>query len=92
MTSQAYTISIIDRLLNHTPLASIPAVVHDGSVYSKEELLAQVASNDYFATLATSLDQISQNLEDCQHSDYIVLEKLINDLLYLQQHYKIIKR
>lgn len=65
---------------------------HDPRLFSKEELLAQLASNDYFAMLATSLDEVSQHLETARHSDYVILEKLINDLLYLQHNYKITKK
>jgi len=65
---------------------------HDSSLFNKGELLAQIASDDYFAMLATSLDEISQRLEVAQHNDYVILEKLINDLLYLQHNYKITKK
>lgn len=56
------------------------------------ELQAQIASDDYFALLATRLDQVSQSLQDSQHSDYVILEDTIGDLLYLQQHYRITKK
>lgn len=58
----------------------------------KSMLQAQVASGDFFVTLATSLDQISQSLSRSQHSDYILLEKAISDLLYLHQNYQIVKK
>lgn len=65
---------------------------HDDRLFNKEELLAQIASDDYFAMLATTLDEISQRLETASHSDYVLLEKLINDLLYLQHNYKVTKK
>lgn len=65
---------------------------HDSKLFNKEELLAQIASDDYFAMLATTLDEVSQRLESAQHNDYVILEKLINDLLYLQHHYKLVKK
>ncbi len=58
----------------------------------KAELQAQVASKDYFAFLASRLDQISQSLQKQQHSDYVVLEETIDDLLYLQEHYQVVKK
>lgn len=62
---------------------------HDSA--HKAELDAQVASQDYFALLATQLDTISQSLKKNHQTDYIVLEKVIDDLLYLHKHYQIKK-
>lgn len=49
----------------------------------KQELQAYVKSGEYFTTLATLLDGISEHPE---------LQQIVNDLMYLQQHYQIIKK
>lgn len=69
-------------------------LIHDGRrrPVNKTELQAQVASDDYFALLATQLDQLSQSLQNNAQSDYILLENTIDDLLYLHQHYQITKK
>ncbi len=74
------------------PLNRQPMVLNDNQTNRRDELLAQIASNDYFAMLATHLDQISENLEEHHNNSYIELEKLISDLLYLHHNYKIVKR
>ena len=55
------------------------------------ELRAQVASQDYFALLATRLDLVAQSLEKTDCTDYAVLEETIKQLLYLHQNYTIQK-
>lgn len=68
-------------------------LVHDGprKPINKTELHAQVASGDYFAVVATRLDQLSQSLQNNDQSDYILLENTIDELLYLHEHYQITK-
>lgn len=57
--------------------------------HSQAELRAIVASGEYFSTLASVLDQILDASSDvCQHPE---LYKIISELLYMQQHYKISK-
>ncbi|MEO5627708.1 MAG: hypothetical protein ABIQ89_02370 [Candidatus Saccharimonadales bacterium] len=81
-------------LKNHDSiLINWPAPVrcmHD--LNSKPELAAQIASDDYFALLATQLDNISQSLKEKHHSDYLILESSIDDLLYLHKYYAIHKK
>ncbi len=58
----------------------------------RELLEVQIRSGDYFITLATILDDITQNLPaDCDPIKPI-LERQILDLLYLQAHYRIDKK
>lgn len=93
MTS-SYTLFANDTVLIHgwRRTAQLHDIEDHTSPHNYAELQAQVASQDYFAMLATALDQISQHLKAEQNNDYIVLEKFINDLLYLHQHYKISKK
>jgi hypothetical protein len=48
-----------------------------------------VRSGQYFATLATKLDQISIDLPKRQQAQKDELQKLIEELFYLQGRYKI---
>lgn len=58
--------------------------------HSQAELRAMVASGEYFSSLASLLDQIlDASGEACQHPE---LYKIISELLYMQQHYKISKQ
>lgn len=59
-----------------------------GSEYH-DELKAQVASGDYFITLATKLDDLSQQLAEVHPAGHIILEEIIADLSYLQNNYRI---
>ena len=64
-------------------------MVKDGIDPAHEDLIMQVYSGDYFATLATRLDLLLQDLP--MHSaSRDILQKTVNDLLYLQEHYEII--
>ncbi len=90
-----YKLKSLDMNLSHWP--SKVMLVRDGTPKKsakndKAELQAQVASSDYFSLLATRLDQVSQSLKETNHSDYVILENTIGDLLYLQDDYTIIKK
>ncbi|HJP80903.1 MAG TPA: hypothetical protein VJ841_00705 [Candidatus Saccharimonadales bacterium] len=58
--------------------------------FFNRELEAQVRSGDYFITLATSLDTLSQQLSD--YSAKIMLEEYVSDLIYLYDNYDIERR
>jgi len=54
------------------------------------EVQVAVAAGEYFSTLATLLDHIANESTDkCEHPE---LHVLVNDLLYLQKYYTIVKR
>jgi hypothetical protein len=90
----AYPLPVLDKILNHGWRA--PQSFHDAEISKphsrRTELVAQVASQDYFAMVATSLDKISHHLKLIHHSYYFTLEDTIEDLLYLQANYKIVKK
>lgn len=90
----AYPLPVLDKLLDHGWRK--PQTFHDADVPKphshRAELIAQVASQDYFAMVATSLDKVSHHLKIIHHSDYFILEDMIEDLLYLQANYKIVKK
>lgn len=58
---------------------------------SKKSLEFHIKSDDYFGTLAAVLSLISQTLENNKRHKK-TLENIVNDLMYLQKEYKIIKK
>jgi len=87
--ADAYTLSIDNHVLEHG-LRSL--FLHDGEApltHAQLELKALVRSGDYFATLATTLDNLSKDLGAKDIAGHEALEKVIDDLLYLQKNYQI---
>jgi hypothetical protein len=59
---------------------------------SKKRLKFHIKANDYFGTLATVLDLVSQDLRKKGHrSNAETLGRLRDQLMYLQQGYRIEK-
>ena len=90
-----YKLKSLDMNLSHWPAKVM--LVRDGAPKKsaksdKAELQAQIASHDYFSLLATRLDQVSQSLKETNHSDYVIRENTVGDLLYLQDDYLIVKK
>ncbi len=96
MSSLAYPLPVLDKLLSHGLPWQQSQTFHDVDMPEQHghraELIAQIASQDYFAMAATTLDRVSHHLKTIHHSDYFILEDIIEDLLYLQSHYKITKK
>lgn len=59
---------------------------------SQRSLKFHIKSNDYFGTLATIISLVRQNLEKKESGSAHILKKLENDLVYLQENYKIVKK
>lgn len=56
------------------------------------ELESHIRSGDYFSLLATRLDDIASRLssgDDLQHEE---INKLVNDLLYVDSHYQLTRK
>lgn len=53
-----------------------------------------IKSGDYFTVLASCLDDLIHNLEQTATSSHaeLTLQQLVEDLLYLQENYNIIKK
>jgi hypothetical protein len=83
-----YTLQLQNIFLGHG--WSRPTTVRDG-VDDNLETAALVASGDYFITLATRLDKLSQDLAKTSPAAHLELEKIIKQLTYLQRHYTINK-
>jgi hypothetical protein len=86
MNAATYQLSSITGLLTHG--WGKPKQVRDG-VDSYVGLEARVRSGDYFVTVASELDQLSQNTGD--YAVKVQLENLVSDLIYLQDNFTIIK-
>lgn len=67
-------------------------LLHDFTNEYIMHLRAQVASGDYFALLATRLDQLSQELEKTNPDAHLTLERTIADLIFLHERYNITKK
>ncbi len=89
-----YKLAPTDRVLQHGVLNTRWQQVlclHDFAAdLSHADIDAIVASGDYFGSLATSLDTISQDLKNAGNdTEHLNIEKLINALLYIETKYKI---
>lgn len=87
-TALTYRLPIFTGLTSHGEKALL---FRDGLISDKErlELDAEVRSGDYFVTLATRLDLLSQNVTN--RYIRISLDKIVTDLVYMQQNYIINK-
>jgi len=56
---------------------------------SKKRIQFHIASDDYFGTLATTIDLLRQSIRKRGYTrrDGKLLERLTEELLYLQAHY-----
>ncbi len=84
---RTYQLQAHDTTLTHSVFKQWFVRDFDDNDY--DELRAQVASGDYFITLATKLDDLSQELADIHPDGHIALEKTIADLEKLQKNYYI---
>jgi GTP-binding protein EngB required for normal cell division len=56
------------------------------------EIEALVRSGQYFTTIATKLDKVSLELKKENESQKNYLQIMVDELLYVQSHYKIKKK
>ena len=92
-----YRLAALTGILSHTPAPVIYLEDADelkdiDDHLKTQELKAHVRSGDYFSLLATRLDDISQALSDSSPEQTILLQHLIDNLLYLQKHYNIVAK
>lgn len=57
-----------------------------------EKLDVQIRSGDYFVTLATTIEVLSQRLAIDKNPAANDFERIANELLYLQNYYKVVKK
>lgn len=90
MNNPTYNLSLTTGLWFHAQPHTY--MLQDGETHDDHhELKAQVRSGYYFLTLATALDAIAQKLPASQRGSTLLLDKFIQDLEYLHEHYAIIK-
>lgn len=93
--NSTYQLTLPTGLLQHvrisTPLARDKAKDDWWDQEDQLQIAMQVHSGDYFETLATQLDEISQIVVKTDEASAYLLEKIAGDLLYLQRNF-IIKR
>lgn len=87
MKSKTYKLSLLNRLLSHQKGRHL--TIGDYGKIDVDQLVVHVRSGDYFVTLATAIDLIRQELNSRDASVIVALEEIIDELLYLQQNYKI---
>ncbi len=90
MNTLTYKLSPLSGIFTHTK--HIPLAICDGYDADHLELQAQIRSGDYFITLATTLDHLVQGLLPNDSAASNLLDKTINDLLYLQANFEISKK
>jgi hypothetical protein len=62
------------------------------SITDKDELAAFISSGDYFGMLATRIDAISDNLHPDNEAEAMILQHIVNNLLYLDRDYRLVKK
>lgn len=91
-TALSYTLSNTPSLVNHgwqhTTLARDMA--DEPHTIISHHIESQVRSGDYFITLATTLDSLSQEIPD--YTTRSNIEQLVSDLIYLYDNYTISKK
>ena len=86
-----YMLPVHDTLLRHFQMPTLR--FRDGDVvYRIPRLDAAVRSNDYFTTLATTLETLKMDIEDDSPAIAQALDNLVYDLEYLQRRYAIVKK
>jgi hypothetical protein len=88
-----YKLSPFTGLVQHAKPRS--PLLHDEDRISlwltgRERVNVQVRSGDYFVTLATILDRLSNSLDD--YAVRSELEDIVSDLIYLQDTYDITEK
>lgn len=87
MSALAYNFNILNfGIVKH--LDQVLPLAHD--LYEQQEVDVQVRSGDYFVQLATMLDLLLTLHQTDEISP--ALNRIIQDLLYLQAHYAIHKK
>lgn len=85
-----YRLPTHDRVLTHNRQSG--RLLRDTADYDRLDIDALVASGDCFITLATSLDDSTKFLETEGSVALPQIEKAISVLMYLQRHYRIVRK
>ncbi len=102
MASRAYVIQNHDKIISPFSYYLQPKTLlfHERSQKIRQQKLNDhIESNDYFGTLATVVDLVHQVLDESlrasittQKESKAQLARIKKDLLYMQKHFKIVKK
>lgn len=70
----------------------LPEIIYDKAPARKKNIKFHIESDDYFGTLATVMDLILQKKGEMEAGQNKILKNLRNDLIFLQENYKIIRK
>ena len=84
-----YKLSMRDQLLLHFSVDS--SVLREGAEFSYHELRVKVKSGQYFASVAMTLDNLSNDPYIEPETLKYILRKFSEEFLYLQDAYQITK-
>jgi len=91
--AECHSITFIDREFSPARLGAM--IVSDKADKEEERvgsLKFHIKSGDYFSTLAVVLDLIIQEQANMNKRHEITLRRLKNDLLFLHENYRIVKK
>lgn len=86
----SYTLQPTFGILSHWN--STPSVAGDYISVDSERLAAEIRSGDYFVTLATTLEVLSQRLVVEKNPAAVDFQRIADELLFLQNYYEIIAK
>lgn len=89
--NSTYVINPANSIFTHG-FGLSPGVVNDIEDISRDKLQVCLRSGDYFAMLATLIDEISDSIEADEPAESYRLQKIVEDLLFLQREYKIVQK
>lgn len=89
--NDSYLINANNFIFTHG-LGLSPGVVKDIEDISRDKLQVCLRSGDYFAMLATLIDEISDSIAANDPAQAYRLQKIVEDLLYLQSDYNIVQK
>jgi hypothetical protein len=89
-SDKSYRLTAHDRLLLHGWRSA--RLLRDGADYDRLDIDALVASGDCFITLATTLDDCTRFLDRKDSVALPQIEKTISLLMYLQRHYRVVRK
>jgi hypothetical protein len=91
MTSTAYKINLQNGLLN-CGIRKPDLLVKDAEDSERKSLKFHIEADDYFGTLATILELLREESHLTAEVQDSLWGKIIDDQIYLQQNYKIVKK
>jgi hypothetical protein len=92
MSDLAYSLSATVPWMHHNSLPVWYVADGEDVAMDRLELETHVRSGDYWSTLATRIDTISELLTDANDAERANLQRIVDELLYVERRYRLIKR